>query len=119
MHRPDQYLVSTQQRGESRVGGEASVEIGAERDHDDCAAVWIGGRAGERVCEGRALGVGAASGMQLLELVDGEEQTSAQRERVESLAKRILRSRHEHAAKLVQRPLAGTQEQPPPPLAAR
>ncbi len=40
-------------------------------------------------------------------------------QRVECLGERILRSRHEHAAKLVQRPLAGTQQQTPPALAAR
>ncbi len=40
-------------------------------------------------------------------------------QRVERLGERILRSRHEHAAKLFQRPLAGTQQQTPPALAAR
>ena len=40
-------------------------------------------------------------------------------QRVERLGERILRPRHEHAAKLVQRPLAGTQQQAPPALAAR
>ena len=119
LHRPDQHLVSAQQLGEPRVGGEAPVEVGAQRDHDDCATVRIGGRAGKRVGEGGALGVGAAGGEQLLELVDGEEEACVGGQRVEGLGERILRSRHEHAAKLVQRPLAGTQQQTPPALAAR
>ena len=119
LHGPDQHLVSAQQLREPRVGGEAPVEVGAQRDHDDCATVRIGGRAGERVGEGRALGVGAAGGEQLLELVDGEEKACARGQRVEGLGERILRSRHEHPAKLLQRPLAGTQQQTPPALAAR
>ena len=57
--------------------------------------------------------------MELLELVDGEEQTCARGKRVERLGKRILRPRHEHAAKLVERPLSGAQQQPPPAFAAR
>ena len=40
-------------------------------------------------------------------------------QRVEGLGERILRSRHEHAAKLFQRPLAGTEQHAPPALAAR
>ena len=119
LHRPDQHLVSAQQLGEPRVGGEAPVEVGAQRDHDDRATVRIGGRAGKRVGEGGALGVGAAGGEQLLELVDGEEEACVGGQRVEGLGERILRSRHEHAAKLLQRPLAGTQQQTPPALAAR
>ena len=59
----------------------------------------------------RALGVGAAGGEQLLELVDGEEEPCVRGQRVERLGERILRSRHEHAAKLFQRPLAGAQQQ--------
>jgi hypothetical protein len=55
----------------------------------------------------------------LLELVDSQQEASVGRQRVESLDKRILRSRHEHTAKLVQRPLAGTQQPPPPAPAAR
>ena len=73
LHGPDQHLVSAQQLGEPRVGGEAPVEVGAQRDHDDCATVRISGGAGKRVGEGGALGVGAAGGEQLLELVDGEK----------------------------------------------
>ena len=112
-------MVRAQQLGESRVGGEAPVEVGAQRDHDDCSTLRISGRAGKRVGEGGALGVGAAGGEQLLELVDGEEEACVGGQRVEGLGERILRSRHEHAAKLVQRPLAGTQQQTPPALAAR
>ena len=73
LHGPDQHLVSAQQLGEPRVGGEAPVEVGSQRDHDDCATVRIGGGAGKRVGEGGALGVGAAGGEQLLELIDGEK----------------------------------------------
>ena len=102
-------MVSAQQLGKSRVGREAPVEVGAQRNHDDRSTLGISGRAGEGVGEGGALGVGAAGGEQLLELVDGEEQTCVGGQRVERLGERILRSRHEHAAKLVQRPLAGTQ----------
>ena len=106
LHRPDQNLVPTQQLGESRIGGEAPVEVRAQRDHDDRATVRIGGRAGKRVGEGGALGLGAAGREHLLELVDGEEEARASGQRVERLGERILRSRHEHAAKLLQRPLA-------------
>ncbi len=67
-------MVRAQQLGEARVGGEAPVEVGAQRDHDDCATVRIESRAGKRVGEGGALGVGAAGREQLLELVDGEEE---------------------------------------------
>ena len=55
LHRPDQHVVCAQQLGEPRVGGEAPVEVGAQRDHDDRATVRIGGRAGKRVGEGGAL----------------------------------------------------------------
>ena len=119
LHRPDQHVVRTQQLGKSRVGGEAPVEVGAQRDHDDRSTLRISGCAGKRVGERGALGVGAAGGEQLLELVDGEEEAFVGGQRVEGLGERILRSRHEHAAKLVQRPLAGTQQQTPPALAAR
>ncbi len=71
LHRPDQHLISAQQLCEPRVGGEPPVEVGAQRNHNDCATVRISGRTGERVGEGRAIGVGAAGGKQLLELVDG------------------------------------------------
>ena len=109
LHRSDQHVVCAQQLGEPRVGGEAPVEVGAQRDHDDGSTVRISGRADQDVGERGALGVGAAGGEQLLELVDGEEQACVGGQRVECLGERILRSRHEHAAKLVQRPLAGTQ----------
>ena len=112
-------MVRAQQLGEPRVGGEAPVEVGAQSDHDDCSAFRIGGRAGKGVGEGGALRVGAAGGEQLLELVDGEEEACVAGQRVESLGERILRSGHEHAAKLFERPLAGTQQQTPPALAAR
>ena len=114
LHRADQHVVRAQQLGKSRVGGEAPVEVGAQRDHDDRSTLWISGRASKGVGEGGALGVGAAGGEQLLELVDGEEQALVGGQRVEGLGERIPRSRHERAAKLVQRPLAGTQQQTPP-----
>ena len=66
-------MVRAQQLGKSRVGGEAPVEVGAQRDHDDRSTLRISGRAGKGVGEGGALGVGAAGGEELLELVDGEE----------------------------------------------
>ena len=56
LHRPDQNMVRAEQLGECRIGGEAAVEVRAQRDHDDRAAVRIGGRAGERVGERGALG---------------------------------------------------------------
>ena len=118
LHRADQHLVRAQQLSELRVGGEAPVEVGAQRDHHDRATLWIGGRAGEHVGEGGALAVGAAGGEELLELVDGQEEAPAGRQRVESLGERILRSGNEHAAKLLQRPLAGAHEHAPPAPAA-
>ena len=56
------------------MGREAPVEVGAQRNHDDRSTFGIGGRAGEGVGEGSALDLGAAGGVELLELVDGEEQ---------------------------------------------
>ena len=119
LHRPDQHVVCAQELGERRVRGEATVEVCAQRDDDDRATLRIGGRAGKRRDEGGALGLGAAGGEELLELVDGEEEASVGGQRVERLGERILRSRHEHAPKLLQRLFAGTQQQPPPTLAAR
>ena len=52
LHRPDQHLVPAEQLRERRVGGEATVEVRAQRDHDDGTTVRIGGRASERVGEG-------------------------------------------------------------------
>ena len=85
-------MVRAQQLGESRVGGEAPVEVGAQRDHDNCSTVRIAGRAGKRFGEGGALGIGAAGGEQLLELVDGEEEACISGQRVEGLGERIIRS---------------------------
>ena len=119
LHRPDQHVVRAQELGERRVRGEAAVEVRAQRDHDDGSAVGIGGRAGEDGCEGGALGLGSAGGEELLELVDGEEEPPVRGQRVESLGERILRPRHEHAAQLIQRPLAGAQQQTPPARATR
>ena len=119
LHRADQHVVRPQQLGKSRVGGEPPVEVGAQRDHYDRSTLWISGCASKGVGERSALGFGAAGGEQLLELVDNEEQALVGGQRVEGLDKRIPRSRDEGAAKLVQRPLAGTQQQTPPPLAAR
>ena len=112
-------MVRTQQLGESRVGGEPPVEVGAQRDHDDRSTLRISGCASKGVGERGALGFGAAGGEQLLELVDGEEEALVGGQRVEGLDERIPRSRDERAAKLVQRPLAGAQQQTAPPLAAR
>ena len=50
---PTSTWFRAQQLGQPRVGGEAPVEVGAQRDHDDGATVRISGRAGERVDEGR------------------------------------------------------------------
>ena len=90
LHGPDQHLVRTQQLGESRVGGEPPVEVGAQRDHHDCSTVRISGRAGKGVGERGALGFGAAGGEQLLELVDGEEEALVGGQRVEGLDEGIL-----------------------------
>ncbi len=57
--------------------------------------------------------------MELLELVDGEEQACVRGQRLERLGERIPRSRHEHAAKLLQWPLAGSDQHPSPALASR
>ena len=119
LHGPDQHLVSSQQLGEPRVGGEAPVEIGAQRDHYDCASVRIGGRAGKRIGEGGALALGAARGEQLLELVDGEQEAFVGGQGVECFGNGVLRSRHQHPAELFKRPLTGTKQQAPPAPAAR
>ena len=118
LHRPDEHVVGAEQPGEFRVGAEASVEVGAQRDHDHCATARIGGGAGEGVGEGGALCVGVAGSEQLLELVDGEEHSCVRGESVEGFREGVLRPRHEHAAKLVERPFAGTQQEAPPALAA-
>jgi hypothetical protein len=73
VHGPNQHLVSAQQLGKSRVGREAPVEVGAQRNHDDRSTLGIGDSAGEGVREGGALDLGAAGGVELFELVDGEE----------------------------------------------
>ena len=44
---PTSTWFRAQQFGEPRVGGEAPVEVGAQRDHDDCSTLRIGGRAGK------------------------------------------------------------------------
>ena len=119
LHRPDEHMVRAQQPGQPGIGGEASVEVGSQRDDDDRSTLRISGRANERVDEGHALAVGATCGEQLLELVDGEEEPPVRRQRVECLGERIPRSRHEHATQLVQRPLAGSQQQASPAAAAR
>ena len=77
LHRPDQHVVRAEQLGEARVGGEAAVEVCPQRDDDDRSPLRIGGCTSERVREGVALGVRAAGGEQLLELVDGEQQPFA------------------------------------------
>ena len=119
LHRTDQDVVRTQQLGKSRVGREPPVEVGAQRDHYDRSALRIGGRASKGVGERSPLGFGAAGGEQLLELVDDEQEALVRGQRVQGLGKRIPRPRDERAAKLVQRPLPGAQQQTPPPLAAR
>ena len=119
LQRPDQHVVPAQKLGELGIRGEAAVEVGAQRDDDDRAAVRIGGRTGEGVREGGALFLGAAGGQELLELVDREEEASVGRERLERLGERILRTRDEHAAQLLHRPLPRAQQQPPPAAAAR
>ena len=110
-------MVRAEELGELRVGGEAPVEVGAQRSHDDRATLWIGGRAGEQVGEGGPL-AGRGGGEQLLELVDGEEQASVGGERLERLLERIVRPGDEHGAKRFQGMLAGTQQPAPPGSAA-
>ena len=50
-------MVRAEQLGERRIRGEAAVEVRPHRDDDDGAAVGIGGRAGDRIHERRALGL--------------------------------------------------------------
>ncbi len=42
---PTSTWFAPKQLGQRRVGGEAPVEVGAQRDDDDRATVRIGGRA--------------------------------------------------------------------------
>jgi hypothetical protein len=118
LHRSDQYLVRAQLLGERRVHSKAAVEVCAQRGHHDCASIRISRSAGERVGEGSALHIRLACREELLELVDREEEACTSGQRVEGLGDRILRSRHERAAELLQRPFPGPQQQTPPTLAA-
>src|SRR5262249_35217257 len=49
LHRPDQNVIGAQQLTEARILAAAAVEVGAERDSDDRAAVGIERRMDKRV----------------------------------------------------------------------
>ena len=76
------------------------------------------GRFDERGGEGVAFLLGAAGGEQLLELVDGEQQPLAGRERVDGRGERVGVLRAQRAGELRERVLARPDEHLAPALAA-
>ena len=71
---PTSTWLAPSRRAQLGVGGAAAVEVGAHRDQDERAAARVAHRGDERVGERRALGLVAAGGEDLLELVDGDDQ---------------------------------------------
>ena len=119
LHGADEHVVGTEQLCERRIGGETSVKVRSERDGDERAAVGIGRRSRDRVRERGPLLLRRAGGEELLELIDGEQDSLVRLERVQRLGNGIVRAGGEHTPELVERPLAGTDQHAPPALAAR
>ena len=67
-HRSDEHVVGSERRRQRRICGTAGIEVGPHCEHDKPACVAR--PAHERVDERRALGLVAACGEDLLELVD-------------------------------------------------
>ena len=78
-HRPDEHVVGAEQPRQLRVGGAAAVEVGADGDQHQRAPPRVARARDERVDERRALGLVAAGGEDLLELVDREDEPAARR----------------------------------------
>ena len=117
LHRPDQHLVRPQQLGESRVGGEAPVEVGSERNHDD------GTTLGSAAARASVAANAARSASERQAVNSSSSWSTASRDRSSAFkapsasASGSSRPRGEDRAKRLQRPLAGTQ-QPPAPAGA-
>jgi hypothetical protein len=88
------------------MGGGAAVVVGPQRDDDDRPAARIG-RVDQRIDEGRALVVRAACREDLLELIDGDQEAPAGRQRVERGGDRVDRSRLQRSPERLHRLLAG------------
>jgi hypothetical protein len=116
LHRTDKDVVGGEPLGECRVGGEATIEVGAGRGHHDGSAVWIVRRAGEQVREAVSLLVRFAGGEQLLQLVDDQEQSLVGAQRVERGGERVPPARSEDVVQILERPLTGADHHPSPPL---
>ena len=93
---PTSTWLAPSSRDSSRVGGAAAVEVGPHRE-DDVRRRASRGSADQRVDERRALGLVAADGERLLELVDREHEPALGRgrERRRELAQR-MRARADH-----------------------
>ena len=76
-HRPDQHVVGAHESRQLGIDGAAAVEVGADGHQHERAPAYIAGRSDELVDERRALGLVAAEGEDLLELVDRHDQPAS------------------------------------------
>ena len=119
LHGPDEHLVRPEQLGELRIRREAAVEVGAHSDDDD--------RATDRIAAARAsVAAKAARSASERHAVKSSSSWSTARSSRASVGsvsrasrERIARTRDEDTAELLHRMLPGTQQEPPPALAAR
>ena len=73
-HRPDRHVVGAEHAPQLGVARAAAVEVGAQRDQHERAAARVAHGGDERGGERGPLGLVAAGGEQLLELVDGDHE---------------------------------------------
>ena len=90
-HRADEHVAGAQQPRQLRVGGAATVEVGAHGDDHQRAPAHVSHRGHERVDERRALRLVAAGREHLLELVDRHDQPAVVGRRGERLLERAQR----------------------------
>ena len=76
-HRPEQDVVRADEIRQLDVRREAPEEVGAQRDQDQRAPLWVPGRLGERVYERTPLVLGDGCSEELLQLVDGKHKPLA------------------------------------------
>ena len=100
-------MVGAQQPRQLGIRGAASVEVGAHGDQHQRTPARVARARDERVDERRALGLLAAGGEDLLELVDRDHEPAARRH----LGRRLLER--------AQRVFTGAQQRDRPALAAR
>ena len=76
-HRPEQYVVLSNQIGELDVGRKTAEEVGPQREQDQHSTLGIPGLVDEHVDEGAPFTLEDAGGKELFELVDRERKTIA------------------------------------------